>query len=154
MKLPEGTIVNSIDVALNPEVQFNIEAEKFLVDDKHASFNDFIDYVGKMILITDDPIKKPEQELRDYILEKINTPEKAGIFIWKLNQDIVDGQRTYDKVKAIVDEINNASVKQYYIHKQAPVSSTRDLYGFGFKTRIIPTTTNDVNVNAESISYK
>ena len=154
MKLPEGTIINSIDIALNPEIQFNIEAEKFLVEDKHASFNDFIKYIGEMILITDDPIKKPEQELRDYILEKINTPEKAGIFIWKLNQDIVDGQRTYDKVKAIVDEIDNASVKQYYIHKQAPVSSTRDLYGFGFKTRIIPTTTNDVNINAESISYK
>ena len=154
MKLAEGTIVNSIDIALNPEVQFDIETEKFLVDDKHATFKDFVDYVRKMILITDDPIKKPEQELRDYILEKINTPEKAGIFIWKLNQDIADGQRTYDKVKTIVDEIDKASVKQYYIHKQAPVSSTRDLYGIGFKTRIIPTTTNDVNVNAESISYR
>ena len=47
MKLPEGTIVNSIDIALNPEVQFNIGAEKFLVEDKHASFNDFVKYIGE-----------------------------------------------------------------------------------------------------------
>jgi len=59
-------------------------------------------------------------DLKDYstILEKINNPEKAIVFLSKLNEELEPEDRSNESLLKIADEVANLETKYYYIRKR------------------------------------
>jgi len=59
-------------------------------------------------------------DLKDYstILEKINNPEKAIVFLSKLNEELEPDDRSNESLLKIADEVANLETKYYYIRKR------------------------------------
>ena len=108
--IPSKSIITSIDMIVSTEGMLNNE---FLLLEK--TFQDFQNYINDLTIGV---------EAKQFILNNIDTPEKAAIFLSEVNQRMnsigENGRVTYNRdnvevFKAIVTDIKNAPVKYYYI---------------------------------------
>ena len=101
-----GSIVESLDIQINyqTELQYN---EKQLLDSKEYTLQDFYNLVNGWEI--DDNVKA-------YIQDRINNPEKAVAYIYKINEALA-GDRTNSKtLQQIADDIALAPKVAYYIN--------------------------------------
>ena len=108
--IPSKSIITSIDMVVSTEGMLNNE---YLLLEK--TFQDFQDYINDLAIGV---------EAKQFILNNIDTPEKAAIFLSEVNQRMnsvgENGRVVYNRdneevFKAIVTDIKNAPVKYYYI---------------------------------------
>lgn len=108
--IPSKSIITSIDMVVSTEGMLNNE---YLLLEK--TFQDFQDYINDLAIGV---------EAKQFILNNIDTPEKAAIFLSEVNQRmnsvgengrVVYNRDNEDVFKAIVTDIKNAPVKYYYI---------------------------------------
>lgn len=100
---PIGTIISSLDAHTIKYDNF-IAQERELLD---GTMDDFKAYLNSL-------------DLKDYstILEKINNPEKAIVFLSKLNEELEPDDRSNESLLKIADEVANLETKYYYIRKR------------------------------------
>lgn len=101
-----GSIVESLDIPIDPLTQLKSD-EKNLLDSKEYTLQDFYNLVDKWEL--DDNIK-------EYIKNKINNPEKAVAYIYKINETLKTDRTNGESLQSIADYVSNASKVAYYIN--------------------------------------
>lgn len=121
--IPSKSIITSIDMVVSTEGKDNLGMlnNEYLLLDK--TFQDFQDYINNLSVGVD---------VKEFILNNIDTPEKAAIFLSEVNQRMnfkgEDGKLHYDRengdtFRAIVTDIKNAPVKYYYIKSSIQTKS-------------------------------
>lgn len=121
----QGQIIEVLDIPINKNTSI-IGSELDLIANSKATIRDFVNTVNKWNI---------PQELKTEIIEKINTPEKAVAFIYKINEILKENRENIEQIQNILKIFDEASINTYFIEKRSFVSSTR-----GWNYRIIPTT--------------
>lgn len=110
--IPEGTVFSAIDIPLDIRSTSMKEEEYDLLD---KTLQDFYNYIETLEF---------NENTKATILSKINTAEKATIFLSELNRQLntkdETGNKLYprnnnDKVNAIVNEIETKPLTYYYV---------------------------------------
>lgn len=105
----KGQIIESLNIPIDRDTQI-ISSEVPFISNKDIKLKDFYN------LIDEYPL---EPETKDYIKEKINTPEKAVLFVFKINEELGTQPRKNDEViQQIVDTIDNAKSNYYYVENK------------------------------------
>lgn len=104
-----GSIIKSMDISVNTRVNFN-QDETALVS--NGSLQDFYNYIQASTEFS-APIKVR-------ILEKIDTPEKAAIFLYKINE--AAAKKIFDRnAEGVLNQIQIAGYKYFYVaHSDSP----------------------------------
>lgn len=102
----KGQIIESLNVPVNRDTEIRGD-EIHLVSNKNTTIEDFQNTVNTY---------KTDSKTKEYIKERINTPEKIALFIYKVNEMLGNNPRK-DKntLKNIVDLIENANYNYYYV---------------------------------------
>lgn len=121
--IPEGKIIESINIPINKNTRiFNGEDILFTENSTYSDFKNIISTWN----ISDD--------VKNHILDQINTPEKISIFIYKVNEILEENRDNSKKIDDIVNEIENAG-KQYYYIESKTWESRRNIHRY----KVIPT---------------
>ena len=121
--IPEGKIIESINIPINKNTRiFNGEDILFTENSIYSNFKNIISTWN----ISDD--------VKNHILDQINTPEKISIFIYKVNEILEENRDNSKKIDDIVNEIENAG-KQYYYIESKTWESHRNIHRY----KVIPT---------------
>ena len=116
--IPEGTVFSMLDMPMDLRSQSMLDTEFLLLN---KSLQEFYDYINTLDF---------SQATKDSIISKINTAEKATIFLSELNKRLnskdEQGVKTYprndnDKVKAILNDIDTKQPTYYYVSKSFKV---------------------------------
>ena len=122
-KLYQGQIVNSIDIPIKYGTLIYSD-EKYLLG---KDIGEFKNYIEKHWSLSKDNAGK--------ITEVINTPEKAAILLYKVNELVqlveIGGKETVDRksndfnkaVSEILENIENADIKHYYIESAKSIQN-------------------------------
>lgn len=122
-KLYQGQIVNSIDIPIKYGTLI-YSGEKYLLG---KDIGEFKNYIEKHWSLSGDNANK--------ITEVINTPEKAAILLYKVNELVqlveIGGKETIDRksgnfndtVSTILENIEKASIKHYYIESAKSIQN-------------------------------
>lgn len=122
-KLYQGQIVNSIDIPIKYGTLI-YSGEKYLLG---KDIGEFKNYIEKHWSLSGDNANK--------ITEVINTPEKAAILLYKVNELVqlveIGGKETVDRksndfnkaVSEILENIKNADIKHYYIESAKSIQN-------------------------------
>lgn len=106
--LTQGSIIESLDIPINKKTDlYNGEDELFKLD--RQNYSSFKERVNKWGI---------SEETKNYILDNINNPEKIAVFIYKVNEQLQDLRTDNEAMVRIVDMINNAGVRSYYIDRR------------------------------------
>ena len=121
----QGQIIEILDIPVNKNTSI-IGSELDLITNSKATIRDFVNTVNRWNI---------PQELKTEIAEKINTPEKAVTFIYKINELLKENRENAKQIQNILKTLNEANINTYFIEKKSFISPTR-----GWNYRIIPTT--------------
>ena len=122
-KLYQGQIVNSIDIPIKYGTLI-YSGERYLLG---KDIGEFKNYIEKHWSLSKDNANK--------ITEVINTPEKAAILLYKVNELVqlveIGGKETVDRksndfnkaVSEILENIENADIKHYYIESAKSIQN-------------------------------
>lgn len=114
-------VIESLDIFINPKQEWYNQKEKDLLF-FNSTLKDFYNIVQSYNI---------NQELKNRIIKEINTPEKAAIFIYKINELAKNNRSNNDIFTKILDLINNANTKYYYIESKNKENSK-------YRYKIIP----------------
>lgn len=138
--LTPKTIINVLDIPVKKVNNSEITDNEIKIIFGDSKMSDFLNLVSTWNI---------SEELKQYITEEINTPEKVVIFIYKLNEKLKQDRSNNDVINSIVSLIKNNSSKtrSYYIEKSVEVKN-------GFVHYIIPTeATQVIKSNKKSQPY-
>ena len=136
--IPEGTVFSMLDIPMDLRSQSMLDTEFLLLN---KSLQEFYDYINTLDF---------SQATKDSIISKINTAEKATIFLSELNKRLnskdEQGVKTYprndnDKVKAILNDIETKQPTYYYVSKSFKVDDGK------YRVHYIVTDEKAVNEN-------
>lgn len=121
--IPEGKIIESIDIPVDKNTRiFNGEDILFKNNSKYSSFKEIISKWS----ISDST--------KNNIFNKINTPEKIALFIYKVNERLENNRDNDEEINNIVNEIDTADKRYYYIESKDWIEEKSI-----FKYKVIPT---------------
>lgn len=108
-KYKVGQVIKSMDVSVNTRVNLN-QDETALVS--NGTLQDFYNYINSTTEFS-DPVKAR-------ILEEIDTPEKAAIFLYKTSEG--PAKKILDRnAEGVLDQIQQAGYKYFYVaHGDSP----------------------------------
>lgn len=120
--IPEGTIFSILDMPLDVRATSMFDEEYLLLDKTLKDFYDYIDTWSDITTATKEAIK-----------QKINTAEKAVIFLSEINRELnvtEEGQTTYPrtnekKINEILTNIDTKKPSYYYVSKSFKVDEER-----------------------------
>ena len=124
-----GQIIESINIPIDKNTNINGNEQYLLSKNAYTlqSFNK---------LIYNWPI---DDTIKNQIVSKIDTPEKAVTYIYKVNELLgVDNRTDAKELLNIADTINNSDINYYYIE------SRKYLKNKGWEYKIIPTEKNQI----------
>lgn len=124
-----GQIIESINIPIDKNTNINGNEQYLLSKNAYTlqSFNK---------LIYNWPI---DDTIKNQIVSKIDTPEKAVTYIYKVNELLgVDNRTDAKELLNIADAINNSDINYYYIE------SRKYLKNKGWEYKIIPTEKNQI----------
>lgn len=124
-----GQIIESINVPIDKKTNINGNEQYLLSKSAYTlqSFNK---------LIQSWPI---DDNIKNQIVSKMNTPEKAVTYIYKVNELLgVDNRADSEKLLDIADTINNSDINYYYIENRKYLGTN------GWEYKIIPTEKNQI----------
>lgn len=104
-----GSIVESLDIPINPLTQL-YSKEKNLLDSKESTLQDFYNLVNTWNI--DDDVKS-------YIIDKIDNPEKAVTYIYKINEQLKNDRTNGEVLQNLADFVYNAPKVAYYINSKS-----------------------------------
>ena len=105
----EGQIIESLNVPIDTNTNIRGD-EAHLLFSTNTTLSDFRDVVNTY---------KVDQKTKTYINQKINTPEKAALFIYKVNEQFKNTPRKNKEIlRNIVDLIDNADYNYYYVESK------------------------------------
>lgn len=122
-----GQIVSSLDIAVSSDVKPENfpQNEKELVTSFYKTLSDFAQVVNSWGIT---------QNTKDYIIQTMNNPEKAAIFIYKVNEQFpadsagMAVRTNDDAIRSIAENIvsvaENGQYQYYYIENKEQTSST------------------------------
>lgn len=125
----DGQIIEVLDIPVKQKTNI-IGSEIELVTGTKSTLRDFQTTVDSWNIPTD---------LKTDIKQKMNTPEKAVTFIYKINEVLKEDRSNEEQIRNVLQQIDEAGVNYYYIEKKSFVSPTK-----GWSYRIIPTTPDTV----------
>lgn len=100
-----GQIIESLNVPVDPDTQ--IRGDEMAIFGNVATLQDFYNIIDTY---------KCNSKDKTYIKQHINTPEKASLFIYKVNEQFGNAPRKdVKKLHNIVDAIENAEYNYYYV---------------------------------------
>lgn len=108
--IPEGTIVELLDIPIN--IDQEIPQSNLL--QPGAKYSDFEKFINSLELA---------QPVKNIILSNIKTPEQVITFLYKYNEEAL----TPDKINTLVNTINNASRKAFYIESTSSKKKNKDV---------------------------
>lgn len=121
--LPEGTVIESIKIPINEKTNIRGEEQALFNLSGSKKFQE---------LINSWAIK---QNIKDYIIKEMNTPEKIVTFIYKINEILgTENRSNNSQIKNIAEQIATAEKDYYYIENRYKTLDKKYSY------RIIPTT--------------
>ena len=110
----KGQIIESLNVSIDRDTQIRGD-EVHILANKNIKIKDFQDLVDTY---------KASAKTKEYIKEHINTPEKITLFIYKVNEILGNKPRKdKDVLQEIVDSIENADYKYYYVEDRYWINS-------------------------------
>lgn len=124
-----GQIIESINIPIDKNTNINGN-EQYLLSKNAYTLQSFNKLIQSWSI--DDNIK-------NQIVSKMNTPEKAVTYIYKVNELLgVDNRTDSEKLLNIADTINNSDVNYYYIENRKYLGTN------GWEYKIIPTEKNQI----------
>lgn len=121
--LTPGSIIESIDVPVNERQEFYNANESSLFKLDRQNYDTFTRIVRGWNI---------SDELKNNIIDTINTPEKISIFVYKANELLKNDRSNEQVLTEILEMIQNAKKNYYYI-------DSKQSSGRGYKYRVIPT---------------
>lgn len=124
--LTTGSIIESLDVPIVENTRI-LNGEDILFKEDRQNYSSFKKIVNRWNI---------SEETKKNILDSVNNAEKIAIFIYKLNELVPNGERDGQDaiMQEVVDLINNAPKKAYYIESKSWMKGKNKYY-----YRIIPT---------------
>lgn len=126
--LIQGSIIESLDIPINPLQEIFNQSEKDLLNFS-KTLSDFYKIVEGYFI---------NQDLKNQIKEEINTPEKAAIFVYKINERLLGNRSNNEAFIEVLDLIDNAKTRNYFIE-----SKNYDYKTKGWNYHVIPITDVD-----------
>lgn len=124
-----GQIIESINIPIDKNTNINGN-EQYLLSKNAYTLQSFNKLIQSWSI--DDNIK-------NQIISKMNTPEKAVTYIYKVNELLgVDNRTDSEKLLNIADTINNSDINYYYIENKKYLGTN------GWEYKIIPTEKNQI----------
>lgn len=102
MSFEAGDVIKSLNYTIKPGKVLEGSISKIVNDSK---FYDFVNYIKS---VYNNPTYN---SIKEYILENIDTPEKAGVFLYEISGDKYNISKVYD----IVTNIKNAGYKYFFV---------------------------------------
>lgn len=126
--LVPGSVIESIDVPVNENQEFynSDEANLFKLD--RQNYDSFSRIVRKWNI---------SDEIKNNILNDINTPEKIALFLYKVNELLKADRSNEQVISTILEQIQTQQRKYYYI-------DSKQSYRGKYKYRVIPTNPNQI----------
>lgn len=101
-----GQIIESLNVPVDRDTRIKGD-EAHLIGNNKSNIKDFYNLIDTYSV---------NKETKNYIKEKIDTPEKVSLFIYKVNELLEQGPRKNENIlNQIVDEIDQADYNYYYV---------------------------------------
>ena len=120
----QGQVIEVLNIPINQNTSI-IGSELLLINNSKSTIRDFINTINTWNI---------PQEVKTEIIEKIDTPEKAITFIYKVNELLKEDRTNAEQIQGIVKMINEADLNYYFIERKSFVSPTK-----GWSYRLIPT---------------
>lgn len=102
-----GSIVESLDITIDALTKIKRFNEKQLLDSRESTLQDFYNLVNNWEIA---------DNVKAYILTRINNPEKAVTYIYKINEILSEDRTNEEGLQKIADDIATTSKVAYYIN--------------------------------------
>lgn len=109
-----GSLIKSLSPAKSINIKVNLSQDEVALLN-NGSLQDFYNYIQSSLLF--------DEATKQRILDEIDTPEKAAIFLYKTNE--IDNKREQNRnADAILTEINESGYRYYFVaHQESPYRS-------------------------------
>lgn len=122
--LTEGQIIEVLDVPISKSTIIDTKEVQIL----NKPLQNFYKIINSWNI---------EQEIKQGIIEDLDTPEKAVTFLYKVNERLGDDRSNSEMIKQIYNQVKDASIKYYYVDKKT-------INHNGYTYRVIPTDPDEV----------